>query len=181
MFGLPPQRDRCLGEKRSATGCAPHRSGWREGHYQRMKPTLSRRDWWIIRWERKLLWETGGGERSLRCEAIMMQLACEPRRILGKAPLCPVAEITWRLFSAGQVNGSGCRNVPRIGEWLHRPLSLRCLQPIHQPVCHWRVNVCVTHLLAGTRMFGILWKTQQTHRRTLCACIDFLGNRCQSS
>lgn len=69
---------------------------------------------------------------------------------------------------ADQVNGSGSRNVPRIDEWLHRLLSLLCFQPVHQPVCHSRVNVCVTQLLAGTQMFGILWRTQQTHGWTLC-------------
>lgn len=80
MFNLPSISD---AEVKVSNFC------WSKEHYQCVKPCLSR-----ICWEKELLRETNGVEEQ-SWEEIMMQLVCEPLRVLGKAVLCPVPEITW--------------------------------------------------------------------------------------
>lgn len=172
-----------VSDRLSLLHCVLHHSGWRNGHNQCVKPSLSRRDWWIIIWERELLWETEGRE-ELRWEEIIMQLVCEPLRILGKS-LCAL----WQISHGGSVvmrPGKGLRLqiCACIDEWLclHTPLFIiwHCLYSACSRSINLFVFCVLVEFMASVMllfvcmyMFGILWKPAEIQTS--------FGNWCRSS
>lgn len=127
--------------------CIHHHTGWREGWYQRTELN------WLceegINKERGSYCERRKWGEELKWEEIMMQLAREPLRILGKAPLRPVVKITWWLSAVMRpgrelhLHKHACVD-ERL--WPHPPLFIiwHCPESASSP----SINLFVFHALA---------------------------------